>query len=349
LADRASVGIQLLADLTTLRLGGPAGELVAADTEAALVAAVTAAEDRGETPLVLAGGSNVVVADEGFPGTVVLVRTRGVEVERDADRADRVVVTVAAGEQWDELVARAVSEGWCGVEALAGIPGTVGATPIQNVGAYGQEVAQTVVGVRCWDRRLRGERTFTAAECGFGYRTSRFKADPGRHLVLSVAFRFERGELGRPVRYAELANALDVSLGDRAPTADVREAVLSLRRRKGMVLDADDHDTWSVGSFFTNPFVSAGLLPEDAPRWPQPDGTVKASAAWLIEQAGYVKGYSRGGVGLSSKHTLALTNRGAGTTAELMELAGEIRSGVRDRFGIHLANEPVLVGCAIRD
>ncbi|HEX3932452.1 MAG TPA: UDP-N-acetylmuramate dehydrogenase [Nocardioides sp.] len=338
---------ELLADHTTLRLGGPATTWVRATTDDELVSAVGAADAAGEPVLVLAGGSNVVVADEGFPGTVVEVATTGVGADHEGDdpTCGGVLVTVAAGESWDDLVARAAAERWVGVEALAGIPGSVGATPIQNVGAYGQEVSQTLASVRVWDRRLRGMRTFTAAECGFGYRTSRFKADPGRHVVLAVTFQVRQGLLGAPVAYAELARALGVEPGDRAPAADVREAVLGLRRAKGMVLDAGDHDTWSAGSFFTNPVVEGGRVPAGAPSWPQPDGQEKTSAAWLIEHAGFGKGYGAGAARVSGKHPLALTNQGGATTADLLALAREIRDGVERTFGVALVNEPVLVGC----
>ncbi len=247
---------ELLARHTTLHLGGPARELVVATTEADLVEAVRRADGAGDDVLVLGGGSNLVVADEGFAGTVVKVATTGIRPDvEDGASCGGVLVTVAAGERWDDLVARAVASGWVGVEALSGIPGSVGATPIQNVGAYGQEVAQTVASVRVWDRVLGGVRTFANADCGFGYRHSRFKADPGRHVVLSVTFQFRQGTHGAPVAYAELARALGVEPGDRAPLADVRAAVLALRAGKGMVLDEDDHDTWSAGSFFTNPVV----------------------------------------------------------------------------------------------
>lgn len=340
---------ELLADHTTLRLGGPARTWVRATTDDEVVAAVSAADAAGEPVLVLAGGSNVVVGDDGFDGTVVEVATSGVRADHEGDdpACGGVVVAVAAGESWDDLVARAVAEHWVGVEALSGIPGKVGATPIQNVGAYGQEVAQTLASVRVWDRTLRGIRTFAAADCAFGYRTSRFKADPGRHVVLEVTFQLRQGELGTPVAYAELAAALDVEPGTRAPAADVREAVLGLRRRKGMVLDADDHDTWSAGSFFTNPLVAAELVPDGAPAWAQPDGLVKTSAAWLIERAGFGKGYGAGAARVSDKHTLALTNRGGATTAELLALAREVRDGVEQRYGIRLVPEPVLVACAL--
>ncbi len=332
-----------LADLTTLRLGGPASDLVEARDEASLVEAVRDADEDGTPVLVVGGGSNLVVADEGYDGRVVVVRSRGVNVE--GDQCGGAFVEVAAGEVWDDVVELAVESGWAGIEALSGIPGTTGATPIQNVGAYGQEVAQTIARVRTWDRE-RGElRTFSAGDCGFGYRTSRFKQHPGRYVVLSTAFQLPLGDLGAPVQYAELADALGVAIGERAPAANVREAVLALRRRKGMVLDATDHDTWSTGSFFTNPIVALEAVPEGAPAWPQGDDLAKTSAAWLIERAGYAKGYGNDRVRLSSRHTLALTNRGGASTSDLLALAREIRDGVERTFGIVLVNEPVLVGC----
>ena len=340
---------ELLRDHTTLRLGGPARSWVRATTGADLVDAVRRADAAREPVLVLGGGSNLVVADAGFDGTVVEVATTGIraDVEGDDPTCGGVVVTVAAGEPWDAFVATAVGRRWVGLEALSGIPGSVGATPIQNVGAYGQEVAQTLASVRVWDRTLRGFRTFAAADCGFGYRTSRFKADPGRHVVLEVTFQLRQGELGTPATYAELARTLGVEPGERAPMAAVRDAVLGLRRGKGMVLDAADHDTWSAGSFFTNPVLDAGALPPDAPSWLQPDGRVKTSAAWLIEHAGFGKGYGVGPAQVSGKHTLALTNRGGASTRDLLALALEVRDGVEQRFGIRLVPEPVLVGCGL--
>ncbi len=345
----AEVPTERLRDHTTLRLGGPARSWSRATTEADLLDAARRADEAGEPLLVLAGGSNLVVADDGFAGTVVEVATSGIRADHEGGdpTCGGVVVTVAAGESWDACVATAVERGWVGLEALSGIPGSVGATPIQNVGAYGQEVSQTLASVRVWDRKLRGLRTFATADCGFGYRTSRFKADPGRHVVLEVTFQLRQGELGAPVAYAELARALGVEPGARAPMAEVREAVLGLRRAKGMVLDPADHDTWSAGSFFTNPVVAADALPEGAPAWPQADGLVKTSAAWLIEHAGFGKGYGDGPARLSTKHTLALTNRGDATTADLLALAREIRDGVENRFAIRLVNEPVLVGCEL--
>jgi UDP-N-acetylmuramate dehydrogenase len=337
-----------LAELTTLRLGGPPKRLVEVDDEAGLVAEVAARDRAGEPVLVLGGGSNVVVADGGFDGTAVLVRSRGVQV---ADHGGGgLTVTVAPGEDWDAFVVRAIDEGWRGVECLSGIPGLCGAVPMQNVGAYGQEVADSIASVRTYDRKHQRQVTYAAGDCGFGYRTSRFKREPDRHLILGVTFQFARGDLSAPLAYAELARRLDAPIGTRLPSAEVRAAVLDLRRRKGMLLDPDDHDTWSAGSFFTNPILdatAAGRLPTDAPRWPAGDDRVKTSAAWLIERSGFGKGYGTGPVRLSTKHTLALTNRGAGTTADLLALAREIRDGVAARFGIVLENEPVLVGAEL--
>ena len=332
-----------LKDHTTLRLGGPAREWVTATTEAEVTAALAITGP----VLVVGGGSNLVVGDAGFDGRVVEVATRGITPDTDDPSCGGVLVKVAAGESWDDLVTLAVERGWVGIEALAGIPGRVGATPIQNVGAYGQEVSQTVASVRVWDRALHGVRTFANADCGFGYRTSRFKADPDRHVVLDVTFQLTIGMLGTSVAYAELAGALGVEPGARAPLSEVRDAVLRLRRGKGMVLDPGDHDTWSAGSFFTNPVLEAADIPQGAPAWPQDDGLVKTSAAWLIEHAGFAKGHGDGRVALSGKHVLALTNRGGATTEELLALAREVRDGVEAAYGIRLVNEPVLVGCTL--
>lgn len=338
----------LLSEVTTLRLGGPARTVVEATGEAELIDAVRTADEAGEPVLLVGGGSNLVVADDGFAGTVVVIRTRGIDVSADA--CSGAMVTVAAGENWDEFVAHAVERDWEGLEALSGIPGSVGATPIQNVGAYGQEVADTVVSVRTWDRHEKRVRTLMFSDLGFGYRHSRFKDEPGRFVVLTVAFQLRfAGGLSAPVRYGELARRLGVEVGERAPLAQVRETVLALRRGKGMVLDADDHDTWSAGSFFTNPILTAEVaaaLPADAPRFEQPDGSVKTSAAWLIDHAGFTKGHRRGAVGLSGKHVLALTNRGGGSTVELLDLAREVRDEVERVFGVRLVNEPVIVGDA---
>ena len=331
-----------LAGLTTLRLGGPARRLLVAETEDEVVEAVRAADTASEPLLVLGGGSNLVVADEGFDGTVLQVATRGVAVAPLALHA----LQVEAGVDWDHVVGLTVEEGYAGLEALSGIPGRVGAAPIQNVGAYGQEVAQTVGWVRALDRSTHDVVLLGPEDCGFGYRDSVFKRSD-RYVVLAVAFALEHSRLGAPVRYAELARRLGVEVGARLPATDVRAAVLELRRGKGMVLDAEDHDTWSAGSFFTNPLLppeEAAALPETAPRWPTADGLVKTSAAWLIEQAGIGKGHGSGAARVSTKHTLALTNRGGATTAELLALAREIRTAVHDRFGVTLVPEPVLVG-----
>ena len=337
-----------LSELTTLRLGGPARALLEARSEAELLDAVRG----GDGPLLLvAGGSNLVVADTGFPGTVVRVLTAGVE-ERERD--GRVELTVQAGEEWEPFVARCVAAGLAGVESLSGIPGSIGATPIQNVGAYGQEVAETVVSVRVLDRERDVVEDLPAADCGFAYRSSAFKRAPGRWVVLAVTFALERRELSAPLTYADLARTVAVEPGEGAPLADVREAVLGLRRGKGMVLDAADPDSVSAGSFFTNPILEADAFAAletraaehgRPPRFPEADGRVKTSAAWLIERAGFRRGHGDpSGIAISSKHTLALTNRGGGTTAELLALAREIAGGVRDRFGVELEPEPTLVG-----
>jgi UDP-N-acetylmuramate dehydrogenase len=334
-----------LADRTTLRIGGPARTLVTVTDEADLIEAVRTADEAGEPVLLLSGGSNVVIADDGYDGTVVQVATTGVRVEADA--CSGAMVWVAAGEDWDALVQRAIGEGWSGIESMSGIPGMVGSTPIQNVGAYGHDVSETIATVRVWDRTDAAVRTVAAADCGFAYRHSRFKADPSRYVVLEVAFQLPLGELSAPVGYAELARTLGVATGTRAPAHEVREAVLGLRRGKGMVLDPDDHDTWSAGSFFTNPIVPEEQVPDGAPRWPERDGLVKTSAAWLIEHAGVRRGYAIGNAAVSTKHTLALTNRGGATAKDLLALAGHVRDQVRDAFGITLVNEPVLVGCSL--
>lgn len=336
-----------LANHTTFRLGGPARRFVEATTEQQLIDTVADCDSRGEPVLILGGGSNVLIADEGFGGTVIKVATRGVRTETaDCSGAQ---LEVAAGETWDHLVARTVASQWSGLEALSGIPGSVGAVPIQNVGAYGAEVANLIQRVRTWDRSEGRVRSFAAAECGFGYRGSRFKREKGRHLVLRVDFQLPLGELGQPVRYPELARALGVEVGQCAPAVHVRETVLAIRRRKGMVLDENDHDTWSAGSFFTNPILTpeqAASLPAEAPRF-SAGGGVKTSAAWLIQHAGFPAGHGTGPARLSSRHVLALTNRGRATTADVLDLAREIRDGVRERFGITLAPEVNLVGVSI--
>jgi UDP-N-acetylmuramate dehydrogenase len=337
-----------LSELTTLRLGGPADAVVEARAEDELLEAVRCGPG---SLLLVAGGSNLVVADDGFPGTVVRVLTAGTQ-ERARD--GRVELTVQAGEPWEPFVARCVGDGLAGVESLSGIPGSIGATPIQNVGAYGQEVAETIVSVRVLDRERGVVEDLSAADCGFAYRSSAFKRAPGRWVVLAVTFALERRELSGPLAYADLARTLDVRPGEGAPLADVRDAVLGLRRGKGMVLDADDPDSVSAGSFFTNPILEEEAFAQlerraaehgRPPRFPEPDGRIKTSAAWLIERAGFHRGHGDPrGIAISSKHTLALTNRGEGTAAELLALARGIAGGVREQFGVALDPEPTLVG-----
>jgi UDP-N-acetylmuramate dehydrogenase len=347
----------LLAPYTTLRLGGPAKAFAEADTAHELVRLVAEADRAGEPVLVLGGGSNLVVADEGFDGLVVRVAATGVSVVADGDR---MLVTAEAGEDWDALVRRCVTEGWSGVECLSGIPGLVGSTPIQNVGAYGQDVSQTIAGVRVYDRRRGEVLDLPAADCGFSYRHSVFKEALDRYVVLAVTYALERTPKSGPIAYAELAKTLGVRLGERVRLTDARAAVLDLRRSKGMVLDPDDPDTCSAGSFFTNPVLSAREAAElelrapGFPRWDAGDGAVKVPAAWLIEHAGFPKGYQRGPVRISTKHTLALTHPGGvgrgyaeATTADLLALAREVRDGVAAKFGVRLVNEPIMVGCAL--
>jgi UDP-N-acetylmuramate dehydrogenase len=328
-----------LAPLTTLGIGGPAKRLarVTSDDELAQLAV------ENDRVLVLGGGSNLVIGDAGFDGLVVQIATRGTTIERGGDRA---AVFVRAGMPWDDVVAEMVDAELAGLECLSGIPGLVGATPMQNVGAYGQEVSDVIAEVRAYDRQLGGEVVIPNRDCGFGYRTSVFRGSM-RWIVLGVRFGLERSALSAPVRYGELARALGIREGERAPLADVRRAVLELRRGKGMVVDAVDPESRSAGSFFTNPVVDAetsARLPAEAPRWPQPDGRIKLSAAWLIERAGFTKGYTVGNVGISRKHALALVNRGRATATELLALARSIQGGVHARFGIGLELEPVVVG-----
>ncbi|MDQ3504176.1 MAG: UDP-N-acetylmuramate dehydrogenase [Actinomycetota bacterium] len=345
MTDRGGV---LLSALTTLRTGGPAAHTTSAETPDELVDAVRHADAAGRPLLLVGDGSNLLAPDEGWAGEVVLIRATSIE---DVRRGDDVDVRVAAGEPWDELVARSVESGWSGLECLSGIPGRTGATPVQNVGAYGKDVADSISAVEILDRQTGERASWSPASCRFGYRDSRFK-HTDRFVVLAVRFRLRRSRESAPIRYAELATRLGVEVGERAPTADVRTAVLDLRRGKGMVLDAADHDTWSAGSFFTNPILTpaeyatfakrstAHLGPTaDWPSFPHPRGH-KLSAAWLIEQAGFAKGYARGPAALSGKHTLALTNRGTATSADILALAAEITDRVQSTFGVRLHPEP---------
>ncbi|MCW2872232.1 MAG: sle [Streptomyces oryziradicis] len=340
-----------LAPLTTFRLGGPAARLVTATTDAEVVGVVREADRTGTPLLVIGGGSNLVIGDDGFDGTALRIATAGFAL-------DGARLELAAGEVWADAVARTVEAGLAGVECLAGIPGSAGATPIQNVGAYGQEVSSTITEVVAYDRVSRETVTIPGAECGFSYRHSRFKAEPERFVVLRVRFGLEEaGGLSMPVRYAEMASALGAEPGERVALAMARETVLKLRAGKGMVLDPEDHDTWSAGSFFTNPILTEAeyeafltrvrerLVPgADPPAYPAGEGRVKTSAAWLIDRAGFAKGYGSGPARISTKHTLALTNRGHARTADLLALAREVREGVHATFGVTLVNEPVTVG-----
>lgn len=346
-----------LAPLTTLRLGGPARRLVTVYDEASLLEVVRNADAAGEPLLVLGGGSNVVLPDAGFDGTVVRVAVHGLAASRNGAE---VRLTAAAGEDWDALVALSVAEGLVGFEALSGIPGLVGASPIQNIGAYGQELSQTVTAVRAYDRRAGTVVALAAEDCRFTYRGSAFKSEPHRWLVLEVAFALTVGEQSAPVGYPELARTLGVQVGAQAPLAEVRAAVLTLRRGKGMVLDEADPDTRSAGSFFTNPHLSpvaasalrAQVLDQcgagvSVPEWSDGDGRVKVSAAWLIERSGFGKGHFAGPAGISGKHTLALVNRGGARTADVLDVARQVRDGVRAVFGVELVPEPVIVGATL--
>jgi UDP-N-acetylmuramate dehydrogenase len=346
-----------LAGYTTLGLGGPAKTFAAASSEAGLIDAVRSADAAGEPVLLIGGGSNLVIADDGFPGTVIAIGTRGITYAAGGD--GRVAVTVAAGEDWDDVVAATVAEGLAGLECLSGIPGRAGATPIQNVGAYGREVAEVITAVRVFDR-LTGQITLIPNdECRFSYRTSMFRGGVPRWVVLGVTFLLAREPLAAPVKYAELASELGVRMGERAAVGEARSAVLKIRGRKGMLLDPGDPDSRSAGSFFTNPVLSAERFAEveaaareaDAgavPRFQAGGGQVKVPAAWLIEHAGFGKGYGAPGrARVSSKHTLALVNAGGATTADLLALAREIRDGVRAAFGVTLEPEPILVGVTL--
>jgi UDP-N-acetylmuramate dehydrogenase len=324
------------AELTTLGVGGPIDRLVEVSDPDELIAAVGEADAAGRPLLVLGGGSNLIGPDAGWPGDVVVVRSRG--VERDGSR-----LVVQAGEPWDDLVAYTVEQRLAGMEALSGIPGSTGATPVQNVGAYGQEVGQVITAVRVWDRARSAEQVLTPEECGFAYRDSRLKREPGRFVVLTVSFGLEPGELSRPVGYAELARILGVELGERAPLADVRAAVLELRRGKGMVWDLADPTSRSAGSFFTNPVVPAQRAVEGCPSWPAGDGVVKLSAAWLVQHAGFGRGTRHGRVGTSPRHSLALTTEPGATAEELLAFSEKIIAAVQERFGVTLEREPTAI------
>ncbi|CAB4758573.1 MAG: UDP-N-acetylmuramate dehydrogenase [Actinobacteria bacterium] len=332
-----------LSDYTSLRIGGPAKNFIEVSSEKEIIEAI---ESAGDTPiLIMGGGTNILVSDEGFAGTVIRISNN--KIEEEVDACSGATLTIGAGENWDEFVKTTVARGFAGLETLSGIPGTVGAAPIQNIGAYGHEVSEFITRVRTYDRQTKSLRTFTNQECEFSYRNSHFKAHPGRYVVLEVAFQLRIGEMTTAITYSDLAAALGIAVGDKAPIHTCREKVLKLRASKGMLLSESDHDSWSAGSFFTNPIVSAEIaakLPADAPRWPQLDGRIKTSAAWLIEHSGITKGQSIGGARISTKHVLALTNSGGAKASEIAALAKLAQEKVYETFSISLEPEVNLVG-----
>jgi len=332
-----------LSDYTSLRVGGPAKNFIEVSTEKEIIAAI---ENAGDSPiLIMGGGTNILVSDEGFAGTVIRISNN--KIEEEVDACSGATLTIGAGENWDDFVKTTIARGFAGLETLSGIPGTVGAAPIQNIGAYGHEVSEFITRVRTYDRQNKVLKTFTNGECEFTYRNSHFKTYPGRYVVLDVAFQLRIGEMTTPITYSELANALGIEVGAKSAVQKCREKVLELRSRKGMLLSESDHDSWSAGSFFTNPIVSADVatkLPADAPRWPQKDGRVKTSAAWLIEHSGISKGQSIGGARISTKHVLALTNSGDAKASEIAALAKLAQEKVLATFNISLEPEVNLVG-----
>ncbi|CAN1490650.1 MurB UDP-N-acetylmuramate dehydrogenase [Candidatus Nanopelagicaceae bacterium] len=335
-----------LSKYTSFRVGGPASKIIQVSTEAEIIAAI---EDAGDSPiLIMGGGTNVLISDKGFDGTVIRISNNSVQSEVDA--CSGATLTIGAGEDWDTFVQTTIDRGFAGLETLSGIPGTVGAAPIQNIGAYGHEVAEFITRVRTYDRQEKALKTFTNSECQFSYRNSYFKAHPGRYVVLEVQFQIRRGDFSDPITYVELSKKLGIEPGDKAPVTATRAAVLELRASKGMLLKNDDHDSWSAGSFFTNPIISqqaADELPNAAPKWPLNDGRVKVSAAWLIENSGIHKGDEVGGARISTKHVLALSNSGNATASDIAELAKRARNQVKEVFGITLEAEVNLVGVEI--
>ncbi len=335
-----------LSKYTSFRVGGPASKIVQVSTEAEIIAAI---EDAGDSPILIMGsGTNVLIADKGFEGTVIRISNNSVQAEVDA--CSGATLTIGAGEDWDTFVQTTIDRGFAGLETLSGIPGTVGAAPIQNIGAYGHEVSEFITRVRTYDRQEKALKTFTNSECEFSYRNSYFKAHPGRYVVIEVQFQIRRGEFSDPITYVELSKKLGIEPGEKAPVTETRAAVLELRASKGMLLKNDDHDSWSAGSFFTNPIISqqaADQLPNAAPKWPLIDGRVKGSAQWLIENAGIHKGDEVGGARISTKHVLALSNSGNATAADIAELAKRARNQVKEVFGITLEAEVNLVGVEI--
>ena len=337
-----------LSQYTSLRVGGPAQKIVTAANEEEIIAAVQAADEAGLAVLVLGSGTNVLVGDKGFDGVVIQIASSQVESEIDA--CSGATLTIGAGEGWDEFVASTIAHGYAGLETLSGVPGTVGAAPIRNIGAYGHEVSEFITRVRTYDRLEKRVRTFTNQECDFSYRNSWFKAHRDRYVVLNVQFQLRIGEMTSPITYAELAGSLGIAVGEKALVKKAREEVLKLRQSKGMLLNPADPDSWSAGSFFTNPILTAEqatALPSDAPRWVQEDGRVKTSAAWLMEHAGVHKGDQHQGARISTKHVLALTNSGNATASDIAALAREAKEKVLVKFGITLVPEVNLVGVTL--
>ena len=334
-----------LANFTTLGVGGPAAEIIKVKTEEELIAAIKAG-DASKTPLlILGGGSNVLISDSGFAGTVIKVETTGNSFEIDACSGG--TLTVSAGTDWDEFVAFTIEKGLANLESLSGIPGTVGGAPIQNIGAYGHEVSEVIARVRTFDRKEQAVKTFTASQCEFGYRNSIFKTEANRYVILDVTFQLRIGEASLPIGYMELAKELGVEIGTRVAITEVRDAVLKLRSAKGMLIG---EGIKSAGSFFMNPVLEKGIaekLPSDAPRWPMSDGRVKTSAAWLMEHAGVSKGDQLAGAQISPKHVLALSNAGDATAKDLIALAKSAQEKVRAKFGITLQTEVQLVGLSL--
>ena len=336
--------MEQLSSFTTLRVGGPARKIVHAHSEAELIEFVKAADSAKEPILILGGGSNLLISDAGFAGTVIRVESKGNALDYDACSGG--MIEVSAGEDWDKFVEISIEKGFADLESLSGIPGTVGGAPIQNIGAYGHEVSETIARVKTYDRSKGEVKTFTNAECKFSYRNSIFKEQPGKYVILTVTFQLRKGAQSLPIAYAELAKQLSVNIGDQVEVTKVRQAVLKLRASKGMLINLENEIN-SAGSFFVNPILSksaADKLPTDAPRWPQNDGKVKTSAAWLMEHSGVVKGEKLAGAQISNKHVLALTNSGDATAEDIIELAKRARKKVYEKFGIKLEAEVQLVG-----
>ena len=336
--------MEQLSSFTTLRVGGPARKIIHAHSEAELIEFVKAADSAKEPILILGGGSNLLISDAGFAGTVIRVESKGNALDYDACSGG--MIEVSAGEDWDKFVGISIEKGFADLESLSGIPGTVGGAPIQNIGAYGHEVSETIARVKTYDRSKGKVKTFTNTECKFSYRNSIFKEQPGRYVILTVTFQLRKGAQSLPITYAELAKQLSVNIGDQVEVTKVREAVLKLRASKGMLINLEN-EIYSAGSFFVNPILSksaADQLPADAPRWPQNDGKVKTSAAWLMEHSGVIKGEKLAGAQISDKHVLALTNSGGATAEDIVELAKRARKKVYEKFGIKLEAEVQLVG-----